>query len=164
MSDQAINTKRRKRTIRQAIVGVLILAVFVSAAWYLTSAHFRTYVRESLVSQLEDITGGRVELKDIRWNLSKLEFDVRDVTIHGTEAAGEIPYAHADHLLIRLKVLSFLEREVGLRWLQVDRPVIHLIVYPDGGTNQPVPKVVQKHQGNSLQQVFDMAINHAEIN
>ena len=103
-------------------------------------------------------------MKDIRWNLAKLEFDVHDVTIHGTEAAGEIPYAHADHLLIRLKVLSFLEREVGLRWLQIDRPVIHLIVYPDGHTNQPVPKIVQKHRGNAVQPVFDLAINHAEIN
>ena len=52
-ADETPSTNSRRRIIRQAVIGLLILAVFVSAAWYFTSPQFRTYVRGRLVSQLK---------------------------------------------------------------------------------------------------------------
>ena len=164
MNEETPKSNRRRRVIRQAVVGLSILALFVLAAWYLTSPQFHELARKRLVSNLEDITGGRVEIGSFQWNLSKLEFDVHNVTIHGLEGPDEIPYAHADRLLIRAKILSVFGREVGLRYLQVEKPVVHLIVYPDGHTNQPTPKVILKHEGTPVQRVFDLAINRAEVN
>jgi translocation and assembly module TamB len=154
----------RRKVIRQASIGLTVIALFVLAAWYLTSPQFHEFARKRLVTQLEDITGGQVEIGSLQWNLSHLEFDVRNVTIHGLEGPEEVPYAHVDRLLIRAKILSVLSREVGLRYLQIERPTIHLIIYPDGHTNQPTPKVVIKHEGTPVQRVFELAINHAEIN
>lgn len=164
MSDEKPKSNVRRKVIRQAVIGLTVIALFVSTGWYLTSPQFRDFVRRRLVTQLEDITGGGVEIGSLQWNLSKLEFDVHDVTIHGLEGPGEIPYAHADRLLVRVKILSVMEREIGLRWLQIDRPVFHLIVYPDGHTNQPTPKAVVKQEGSPVQQVFALSINHAELN
>lgn len=164
MTEEAPKSNRKRRVIRQAVTGLVILAAFVGAAWYLTSPQFHEFARQRLVSQLEDITGGQVDIGTFQWNLSKLEFDVRNVTIHGLEGPDEVPYAHADRLLLRAKILSVFGRDVGLRWLQIEKPVVHLIVYPDGHTNQPTPKVIQKHQGTPVQRVFELAINHAEVN
>lgn len=164
MSEETTNSNRKRRVIRQAVIGLSVLALFVLAAWYLTSPQFHDFARKRLVTQLEDITGGRVEVGSFRWNLSKLEFDVSNVTIHGLEGPDEVPYAHADRLLIRAKILSLFGREMGLRWLQIEKPVVHVIVYPDGHTNQPTPKVIQRHEGTPVQRIFELAINHAEIN
>ena len=58
-------------------------------------------MRLKVIAKLEEITGGKVELKGFQWNLSKLQFEADDLTIHGLEPAGEVPYAHADHLQIQ---------------------------------------------------------------
>ena len=162
MTEKTINRKRRMWI--QGAIGVLVLALFISAAIYLTSDSFRSWARGRIVTQLEDATGGKVEIGDLKWNLSKLEFDLHNVTIHGLEQSGEVPYAHADRLLIRVKILSFMRREVGLRWLQIEKPVIHLIVYPGGHTNQPTPKVVAKRGENPVQRLFEIDVRHAEAN
>jgi len=164
VTDETPKSNAKRKLIRQAVIGLTLLALFVGAGWYLTSPQFRELVRQRLVTQLEDITGGRVEIGSLQWSLSKLELDVHNITIHGLEGPDEIPYAHADRLLIRVKIFSMMEREIGLRWLQIERPVFHLIVYPDGHTNQPMPKVVVKHEGLPVLRVFELAINHAELN
>jgi translocation and assembly module TamB len=164
VSDETPNSNRKRKVIRHAVIGLLTLALFVFGAWYLTSPQFHEFARKRLVRELEDVTGGRVEVGSLRWNLSKLEFDVSNVTIHGLEGPDEVPYAHADRLLIRAKILSVFGREIGLRSLQIERPVFHFIVYPDGHTNQPTPKVIAKHEGSPVQRIFELAINHAEVN
>ena len=55
-----------------------------------------------------------------------------------------------------------MQTRVHLRYVGLERPVIHLIVYPDGTTNAPEPKV--KH-GNPkpAQQLFDLAVTRADF-
>src|SRR5690349_6381963 len=97
---------RRERKLVQAAIGVLLLVLVVTTGWYLTSRRFENWVRGKVVAELEDITGGKVELGSLGWKLSRLEIDIHDLTVHGLEPAGELPYAHIDHLLVRLKILS----------------------------------------------------------
>ena len=40
-----------------------------------------------------------------------------------------------------MKIISLLSTTVGLHSLVLDHPVVHVIVYPDGSTNAPVPQV-----------------------
>src|SRR5208282_3439551 len=97
-------------------------------------------------------------LKSFHWKLSKLEFEARDLTIHGLESADQVPYAHVDRLLVRLKILSLLRRQIGIRELELEHPVVHLIVYPDGSTNQPAPRT--KASGGAVAGVlFELAID-----
>src|SRR4051812_13587205 len=153
----------RRRAIRRAIIGFTLLAIFIVAGLFLTSAGFPDRVRGKLVAELERVTGARVEMKHFRWNLSRLEVEATDVTLHGLEGPEEIPYAHVDRLYARAKILSFFGREIGLRDIVFERPVIHIIVFPDGSTNQPVPKTKTESGMSPVERLFELAIDHAEI-
>ncbi len=161
MPADPLTSPSRKRWIVLGVVTAIVL-VIVSALVYLRSNAFRSMVRAELIAQLERVTGGRVELGSIRWSLSGLQLDVNDLTIHGKEAAGEIPYAHFDHAHVALKIISFFGRELGLRELDVQHPVIHLVVYPDGSTNQPKPKLTQA-SGSGIEQLFALRADHLRI-
>ncbi len=152
----------RRSVLGPAIAGILILVVFVGAAWYLTSAGFRAYVRNRVIADLENVTGGRVELGSLQWNLSQLHITADNLTIHGLEGPSEAPYVHADRVDMRLKIFSLLGRRFGFRSFEVDRPVIHLEVKADGSTNQPKPKVAQ-NAASTMQRLLDLQVDRAEI-
>ena len=148
------------------VLGVLVLLLAVAALgllWYAQTDSFHRYVHGRVVSALEDATGGRVELSQLNWNLRELTFDANGLTIHGLEAAGEKPYVQAQKITVDATVLSFLGRRVGLHSIVIDAPVIHLIVDPDGHTNQPVPKSARNHGGSPVQPLFDLQLEHAEV-
>lgn len=153
----------RSRRILQAGVGVLLIGFALWAAWFFTGDSFNNYVRNRVISHLEQMTGGTVEVRQVKWNVSKLEFELSDVTIHGLEKADELPpYAHADRLYIRAKVVSVFQQEVDFRHVTLERPVIHIIVYPDGSTNQPRPKA-RRGTERVVQELFDLGIERAEV-
>ncbi|HSE49062.1 MAG TPA: translocation/assembly module TamB domain-containing protein [Terriglobales bacterium] len=158
-----LRRRRRRRLIRRATIGFSLFAIVIAAGLYLTSSSFQNTVRRKLVTELERVTGARVEMKHFRWNVSRLEAEAIDVTLHGLEGPDEIPYAHADRLYARAKILSFFGREVGLRDVRIEHPVIHIIVFPDGSTNQPVPKVKTESKKSPVERLFELQVDHAEI-
>ena len=95
-----------------------------------------------------------------------MEFEADNLTIHGLEAPGEVPYAHLDRLLVHVKIISLFRAQVGLNYLGVDKPTIHIIVYKDGSTNQPVPKTKSAplDVNKTINQIFDLQVDRAEIN
>src|SRR6201992_2631116 len=146
--------------------GALVLLLLVVAGgllFYASSQHFANNVRQRVISVLEDATGGRVEIKSLTWNLRHLAVEVDDLTIHGLEGAGELPYAHVDRLYARAKILSLVNAKLGLDFLEVDRPAIHLIIYPDGSTNQPAPKAKPSSNGPAVQTIFDLQARRVEV-
>jgi translocation and assembly module TamB len=155
--------KRHARTrlwVGVAISGVL-LAIAAALGWYLRSPQFEDLVRRKLVATLEDATGGRVELTSFHWNLSQLAFEADGLTIHGLEGADQLPYAHVDRALVRLHIISFVERQISLEQVELQRPVVHIIVHPDGSTNAPEPKI--KSTKSPVQELFDLAIARADF-
>ncbi len=146
--------------------GMLLLLVLMVAGllYYASTQHFANIVRQKVVTVLEDATGGRVEIQSLRWNLRHLAVEVNGLTIHGLEDRGELPYAHVDRLYARAKILSFVDARLGLDFLQVDRPAIHLIIYPDGHTNQPAPKAKQSSNGPAVKTIFDLQARRVEVN
>jgi translocation and assembly module TamB len=111
--------------------------------------------------QLKDIA--LVELQSLHWRLSRLEIEANNLTIHGLEPAGQVPLAHADRVYARVRIISFVDRQVNFRAIRLDRPVIHLIVNPDGSTNVPETKVKTGTNRSPVQQLFDLATNRAEL-
>jgi translocation and assembly module TamB len=153
----------RNLTLFTVLWTLVVLLVLVGvAAWYVNTPWFANQMRRVVIAKLAKSTGGRVELKKFSWRPTHLEFEADDLTIHGLEAAGEVPYAHVDRLYVRLQILSFFRRKIGLNYLEGDRPVIHLIVYPDGSTNQPKPK--HPSTGNTPDEVFNLAAGRAVVN
>ena len=47
--------------------------------------------------------------------------------------------------------------------LVLDHPVVHLILYPDGTTNQPVPKLKGTSAGASVEHLFSLSIGQFEV-
>ncbi len=160
------NQKRRWRAIvRALLIFVAVVAVVVGGAlWYASTAQFANRVRNEVIEVLERSTGGRVELARFSWHLFKLEAEVDGLTIHGLEAPTDVPYAHLDKLLVRAKIISLFRAQIGLRLLQAEHPVLHLIVYPDGTTNQPTPKTEMKSSGKPvIDEIFDLAIDNTQL-
>ena len=64
-------------------------------------------------AEVERITGGRAEIGSFHVVPFHLQVEVRNITVHGKEAANDVPLAHADSLLAQVKVISFLRTEFG---------------------------------------------------
>ncbi len=159
-------TRGQRIAVRVVVIALVVVAVLIGGvAWYASTPQFEAQVRGYLVKTLEDATGGRVELGAFKWNLTQLAFEADNLTIHGLEGPDEVPYAHLDRLRVRVKIISFFQAKIGLNYLGVDHPVVHLIVYKDGSTNQPTPKTVAKKSSKSpVDTVFDLAVGRTEIN
>jgi translocation and assembly module TamB len=115
------------------------------------------FLRQRIISLIEDATGARVEIGSFQWHLSTLEAEADGIVLHGLEAPSEEPYAKIESLRIRLSWTglwtpsSFVLRELDLR-----KPVVHLIVYPDGTTNSPTPHKTANKNASLLNDFFDL--------
>ncbi len=158
-------TPVKKRKLRRVIIltGLALAVIVIGALIYLNSGSFRETVRQRVIAELQQMTGGRVELESFTWNLSALHFEARNVTIHGREAAGEVPYAHADRIGVDVKIVSFFTRKMSLENVAIDRFVLHLMIYPDGSTNQPPPQPSTPYEESSSQNLFDLAIKQIAV-
>src|SRR6202011_5978520 len=118
---------------------LLLLLGFSALLWYVTTDSFQRTARFRLIAALERATGGRVELGSFRAVPLRLQMEVRNLTIHGKEAAGQQPYAHVDSVAAVINLSSALGAKLAFHSLVLQHPVIHVIFYPDGSTNQPTP-------------------------
>ena len=142
---------------------VLLIVLAVGATWYTGTADFQRRVGGEVVSTLENATGGRVELQHISFSLWHLAIEADGLVIHGTEAAGEMPYLSASKIFLRLHLNMVLthirgygpQSRISLRYLRIEEPRFHLIVDKDGHTNAPTPK----HPRTNTQPVSDTLLD-----
>jgi translocation and assembly module TamB len=161
MTDAGAKPGRNTWGKRLLLAALVVLLGLCGLAWYVTTDSFQAVVRRRVVAELERVTGGRVELGSIHTIPFRMVVDVRDLTIHGREAPGEIPYAHVDRVVARLNLSSALGAEIGFDSLVLERPIAHIIFYPDGTTNQPEPPVRAK--GSALEKLVSLSISHLEV-
>ena len=153
----------RKHALVATVAALLLGAgVFAGLFAYLNSAAFSDRMRRAVITTLERATGGRVEIGRFRWSLLHLHVQADDVTIHGLEPAGQRPYFHADAIGIDATVLSMFTPRIALEQLQIQRPVLHLIVNPDGTTNQPQPVTGGPHEPLA-QTLLHLSIQRTQI-
>ncbi len=154
-------TLRRVLCAGAAVCALLAAAVLV--CFWANSSACENLVRKRLMAKMEAALGGRVEIRSFHWRLLNLEADAGGIVIHGREAAGEAPYAQIDELRLRISVLGLLSPRILLRELDVHRPAIHLIVYPDGTTNQPQPRRTAQPGKPMLDRLFDLQAGHVRV-
>ena len=156
--------RRRRRWKYGLIAAGVVVGLFLAALYYTTTDSFQAYVRGKIVEELQRTTGGRAEIGSFHVVPFHTQIEVRDITVHGSEAAGELPLAHADHLIAHMKLTSFLRAEFGFHSLALDHPVIHVIVAPDGSTNIPALKVPASASLESpVEQLFTLSIDHLSV-
>lgn len=143
---------------------VVLLALATTGLYFWASSPgFENLVRKRLVKELETATGGRVEIATFHWHLLSLEADAGGLTIHGLEAPGEAPYAQVQDLRLRASILGFWSPRILLRDLEIAQPKLHLIVYPDGSTNQPQPRRPRKQGKPAIDSFFDLKAGRIEV-
>lgn len=154
--------KRRTKIVLGVAVGLLVALVL--GGWlYLRSAHFHRFVLVRLIAQLENVTGGRVELRDHKANLRALEVQLDGLVIRGRETDPSRPFFAADNVFVRLKIASLFRREIYYRYLRVTRPRINVYFDQAGRSNIPEPKVKRTEGKGPLDKVWDLGINRLEV-
>ncbi len=145
---------------------VFSLVGFGLLGWYVTTDSFQRMVRRRVVTSLEKMTGGRVELGQLHTIPFRLRVDARNLTIHGREASDQIPFLRVDRLQAEIKIISLLSTTIGLHSLVLEHPVVHIIDYPDGTTNSPLPRgtgsFVHSSEG-PLEQLLSLSVSHIEV-
>ncbi len=152
-----------KRTIGLALAGLVALLTLAGLVgyFYLRSNSFRRYALSKIVQQADLGTGGHTQIGGLDFSLSTLTAHLYNITLRGTEGPKQPPLLHADELTVRLKIVSALHRQINLRELLVDHPVVHLQVDRNGKNNLPAPP---PSQSSSHTSVFDLGVGHVQLN
>jgi translocation and assembly module TamB len=159
-SAAAVRRSWVKYTFLGAAVGlVAVLGLFI----YVSSDSFQSLVRRRLIEEVERITGGRAEIASIHTIPFRLQAEVRNITVHGRESSTDVPLAHADAIVGRLKISSLLRTELAFNQLILERPVVHVASYPDGTSNFPVRKSDTTSTQNPVEKLFALSIDHFEL-
>jgi translocation and assembly module TamB len=123
-----------------AALCLLIVLIVVSGALLIRTEWFKDKVRTNIVAGIERTTGGRAELGSFDFDWRTLTAKLSRFTLHGTEPATGMPLFHSDSIVVSLRVISWLERNVDVSSVVVDRSETYLLVRPDGSTNIPGPQ------------------------
>ena len=155
----------RRRILLKLFLLFCLFAVigFSVLSWYVTTDSFQRRVRRRVVAAAEKITGGRVELGELHTIPFRLRVDARNLTIHGLEAPDQTPFVHVDRMQAEMKVISLLSTSIGLRSLELEHPVVHIIDYPDGSTNIPTPQANVVSNQSAIEQLFSLSVSRIEV-
>jgi uncharacterized protein involved in outer membrane biogenesis len=139
---------------------MLLLLAAIGGYVYLKSNSFQQFALHEIAQQADLATGGRSEIGGLDFNLSTLTAHLYNITLRGTEGRDQPPLLHADKLTVRLKIISALRRQVALRELLIEHPVVHMQISSDGKNNLPASPPSQSSSNTS---VFDLAVQHAQL-
>ena len=84
---------------------VLVFAL-LGGLWYTTTDSFQNYVHRRMVGEIERVTGGRAEIGRFHVVPFRLQVEIRNITVHGTEDATDVPLLHADGVVGQVKVIN----------------------------------------------------------
>jgi len=155
-------TFRRALRITAVVVPAIAVLSLLAVVLVLRSDWFHERVRARIVETVETATGGRVELGGFQFDWRRMRVEVQAFTVHGTEPAGRPPLLHADTIAVGLKVVSVLKRDVDIQYLDIGAPHVYLILYPDGRTNVPEPKIKGNH-ANAADTILNLAIGRFSL-
>src|SRR2546421_2312437 len=116
---------------------VLAVIALLAVVLFFGSGAGNPWLSRLLVSRLERMTGGRVELRalSIRW--MAMRASITGLVIHGEEPAGTEPFFTAEEVQADLRIDSFWGRRISLNELIVQKPHVHIRVEKNGTTNVP---------------------------
>ena len=137
---------------------VLLLSCFL---WYTTTESFQQMVRRRLIADVESATGGRVEVGSFHVVPLHFQVEVRGLAIHGREAPDQLPYVHIESMVATVNLSAALGAKISFHTLVLNRPVVHIVFYPDGTSNVPLPR--QQAQAVDFQHLFSISVDRLDV-
>src|SRR6266404_4304857 len=155
----------RMKIARNVAIGLAALIVLLLVGTILTvrTDWFRSYVKQKIITATEDGVGGKVEIGSFAFAWSHLRAVVTDFVIHGNEPAGSNPFVRASRVELHLRLFTSLKHPFDLAYLGVDKPELNILVFPDGHTNVPTPRVKSTSDQTPTETLVDLAIGHFEL-
>jgi len=117
---------------------VLATLAILSVIVFFGSGAGNPLIRRVLVRRLENITGGRVEVRTLSIQWLSLGVTLNGLVIHGSEPAGSEALFAAEEIHAGLRIDSFWGRKVSLNDLFLKQPQVHLRVEKNGSSNVPL--------------------------
>ncbi len=156
---------RTKKYLKIAGIALasLIVVVIITALVIVRTDWFRDYVRQQIITQTEQSTGGTVEVGSFAFSWWPLEAVITDFVIHGNERAGAAPFVRIPRLQVNLRLFTSLKRIYEITYLGVNSPQANIIVLPDGRTNIPSPKQKSTSNESGLASVVDLAVANFDL-
>jgi|SRR5579872_1896084 len=146
-----------------AILGGIIVVVIIAALIVVRTTWFHNYIRDKIITYAEAATGGKVEIQSFGFEWTHLHASLTGFVLHGTEPPGVTPLFTARRVDVNLKVLPSLNHIIQLQYLGIDQPKVNVVVYADGHTNVPAPKVKPASNTTVLQDFVNLAISKFDI-
>ena len=157
-------TRRRKIVVvAAASLAGLLTVVVVAGILIVQTTWFRGVVRQKIVTAVEESTGGKAEIASFSFDWRHLRARISGFVIHGLEPPTVPPLLRANLVEIDLKLLSPFRGFVDIAYLLVDTPQANIIVYRDGHTNIPSPKVSSTSNKSGAQTIVDLAIGRFDL-
>lgn len=142
------------------ILLALLLVVGIGIYVLLHSRSFHDYVIRTVEQKASASLNTRVQLQNFTLHLSNLSLDLYGLTIYGTGPGANAPLLQVDHMSAGVRIISALHRQWNLDSVEVDHPVVTVIVDKSGQNNLPTPK---SSDSNSQTNLFDLAVKHAVL-
>ena len=151
------------RILLRVVAGCAVLLVIAALGGLVVvqSGWFHEYVRERIIAEIQRATGARVELGRFSFRGATLTATIAPLVLHGREGEDEPPLLRVESASLGLRIISFAEHKMDLAFVQVEKPRLHIVIYPDGSTNFPGGG----HTGVEgwPQELINLAIQHYEV-
>jgi translocation and assembly module TamB len=121
------------------------------------------WARRAVVGEIENMTGGRVELRSFHFDWLHLRATLDGLTIHGREAASDAPLLHVDNLLVEIRTESLWRRAISLSRLEIERPAVNVRVAADGTSNVPTPRVRRAADRSWRERLFELSVGELRL-
>lgn len=155
--------KRRRiiRTIAISISSIVVLFVLAVMAAVRTN-WFENFVRQRIVSSIEESTGGRAGVSGFTFDLRRLTATASGFVLHGTEPPGSAPLLEIPRAVVRLRLMQSFSKPAVLEYLGIEQPKVNVIVLPNGKTNIPEPRTKSSNT-SGLDTLVNLEIRQIEI-
>src|SRR5260221_4244515 len=107
---------------------VLAVITLLAIVVFFCSGAGNPLLTRLLVSRLERMTGGKVELRSLSIQWLAMRATVKSLVIPGTEPAGTETLFTAEEVQAGLRIVSFWGRRISLDELVVQKPHVHIRV------------------------------------
>jgi len=154
------------RRIFRALLALVLLVVLLAVVGiaFLELGWFDGSMRNAVIKQIEQVTGGKVELAHFHFAPLALRVELTGLTVHGREPEGTPPLFHADLVIVRIQVDSFWHKKVSLKELRILKPAVHVRFNADGTSNIPPPRTPSAPSDRPLRvRLFEFAIHHLQL-